>query len=404
MRDIFLKLLYLALPLALLVSCSENGLPDDEGNDDEAKASARSTLLVYMMAENNLDSFAKKDLAEIFLAAKDVPADCDMLVFLDGISTPCILRYYAEKGKSACDTVYRFKNDFYSSDAKELQGVLDYIFEEYPTESLNLVLWSHGSGWMKFNKAKSRSIGYDNGENSPSFSLPSKSCIDIKDLAKVLGGLSVPIEYLMFDACLMQCIEVVYDLRYCCKYILASPAEIPANGAPYDRMIKEFFKAQIDPYALMMSYADGYPTTRGVLLSVIECVQIDQFAETMGGFVPKYFNAENKINTSNLFVYLNRNYKTMPEFFDMNGVAKNVFAPEDYEVWKSSLDKMIVCSFAADSWETMYSSSYVATTDRAQFCGVSMYLPIEDSKHSSFNDDFVTIDWYKVANWDIAGW
>ena len=35
-------------------------------------------------------------------------------------------------------------------------------------------------------------------------------------------------EFILFDACLMSSIEVLYDLRDKAKYVIASPAELPA--------------------------------------------------------------------------------------------------------------------------------------------------------------------------------
>lgn len=394
----YIRLLFVLLLCSLFfASCAECDVPEEEDN-----RTARSTLLVYIMAENDLNSWSKKDLSELFIGAKYVPADCDLFAFVDNNSTPFVLRYYSKNGVSACDTVIKYKEDFYSSDIVEMSNVFNDLFSKYPTEKLNLVLWSHGNGWMKFNKAKSRSIGHDNGENS-TLGLPSKAAIEIKDLAVLLEELETPIEVLMFDACFMQCIEVAYDLRNSCKYILASPAEIPANGAPYDNMIMEFFATEINPYGLMMSYANGYSASKGVLLSVIECAQIEQFAESMATFVPQYFPLERKIDTSSFFAYLKK-HNSWPEFFDMNGVAKSLFTAEDYAEWKNSFDKMVVCSCAADAWETVYNFSYVAAVNKEQFGGVSMYLPMEDSRHYSLNNDFSTLSWYRATAWDVAGW
>ena len=158
----YIRLLFVVLLCSLFfASCSECDIPEED--DDRT---ARSTLLVYMMAENNLDNWSKKDLNELFAGAKYVPGDCDLFAFVDNNSTPFILRYYSKNGVSACDSVIEYKEDFYSSDIVEMGSVLDDLLSKYPTEKLNLVLWSHGDGWMKFNKVKSRAIGYDNGENN----------------------------------------------------------------------------------------------------------------------------------------------------------------------------------------------------------------------------------------------
>lgn len=401
-------LLLVVLMSGLLASCGD--LFGIGGNQNQTPQilqegdSARSTLLVYMMAENNLDRFSQYDIDEIMMGAVDVPNDCNMFVFVDGVDNPAILRFYANRGLATCDTIRKFENDFYSSDIKELENVFDFLFSKYPTKKLNLVLWSHGDGWVKFHPkaTKSRSIGFDNGENSAA-SFPSKASIEAEQLATFLTSLPMPVETLMFDACFMQCIEVVYDLRKSAKWILASPAEIPANGAPYNKMIKEFMAKEIDPESLMMSYANEYPESLGVLLSVVDCEKVDAFTDIMAEFVPKYFPSDYTPDTSKYFSYLLK-HNSYPEFFDIYGVAKTTFSPEDYAKWKEAFDEMVVCSYAANAWETVYNYSYKYLTKKELFGGVSMYLPMLDSKHLSLNNDFRTLDWYSAAAWDIAGW
>ena len=392
----------------VLVSCGDlfgfGGNQNYQPQIPQEGDSVRSTLLVYMMAENNLDRFSQYDIDEILMGAVDVPNDCNMFVFVDGVDNPVVLRFYANRGVATCDTIHRFENDFYSSDIREMENVFDFIFSRYPTRNLNLVLWSHGDGWVKFHPktTKSRSIGFDNGENSAA-GFPSKASIEAEQLAGLLSSLPMPVEMLMFDACFMQCIEVVYDLRKSAKWILASPAEIPANGAPYHKMVKEFLAKNINPESLMMSYANEYSEDLGVLLSVVDCGKVDAFADIMAELVPKYFPSDSTLDTSKYFSYLLK-HNSYPEFFDIYGVAKTTFSPEDYSVWKEAFDELVVCSYAANAWETVYNYSYKYVTKKDLFGGVSMYLPMHDSKHSALNSDFRTLDWYSAAAWDIAGW
>ena len=169
---------------------------------------ARKTLLVYMMAENSLNNYAAKDILEIAKAATDIPRDCRLFVYVDDDSFPALYHYFSLTNDDAGSSVFHiFQSDVCSSDTMVLGKVLDYILTDYPTESLDLVLWSHGDGWLRqpANAAQQRTIGIDNGQNNLS-NKPIKS-IEIEELAALLGRVPVQVERLMFDACFMQCVE-----------------------------------------------------------------------------------------------------------------------------------------------------------------------------------------------------
>ena len=64
------------------VSCdSEPASPGVLPDVIEKGDTARSTLLVYMMAENSLSSYAANDVNEIVEAASSVPRDCRLFIF-----------------------------------------------------------------------------------------------------------------------------------------------------------------------------------------------------------------------------------------------------------------------------------------------------------------------------------
>ena len=130
------------------VSCSDSlDLPDTPPQEPETDT-AKSLTLVYMMAENSLSSYAKKDIDEMMVAASSVPDDSKLLVFIDDNKLPRIYHIHADDGTAVCDTVYRFENDFCSSDTTAMRVVFDWVYENYPADSLNLIMWSHGSGWV----------------------------------------------------------------------------------------------------------------------------------------------------------------------------------------------------------------------------------------------------------------
>ena len=54
----------------------------------------------------------------------------------------------------------------------------------------------------------------------------SGSKMEIADVAAALDDFP-RLDFILFDACFMQAVEVAYELRHVAKYIASSPAEIP---------------------------------------------------------------------------------------------------------------------------------------------------------------------------------
>ena len=98
-------------------------------------------------------------------------------------------------------------------------------------------MWSHGSVWIPPAKAPgkiSKTIGVDNNMNNET---NYGSELEIPDMRKELEEIGVHWDYIFFDACFMQCVETAYELRSLTDYIIASPADIPVLGAPYDKIM-----------------------------------------------------------------------------------------------------------------------------------------------------------------------
>jgi hypothetical protein len=158
-----------------------------------------------------------------------------------------VVRYHGDcqfaQGGSAEDvlqTLKTYEGNLCSTDGQTMADVLREIVRLYPARNYALALCSHGSGWLFDDLASAsqsgsrRSFGVDNGYRSSS---TSGRRMNIPVLASVLSGCP-HFDYILFDACFMQSVEVAYELRHTADYIIASPAEIPASGAPYTQMLR----------------------------------------------------------------------------------------------------------------------------------------------------------------------
>lgn len=395
--------------LGLLFSCS-NGSPGRVVRPDvvEKGDTAYRTLLIYMAAENSLDDYAGYDISEIVEASVDVPHDCRLFVYVDDGSFPTMYQYFRlTNGDSGNSVFHLFNNDVCSSDTAALGYVMDYILENYPTRKLDLVLWSHGDGWLRGpeNKAPQRSFGIDNGENSGSND--TESVMEIEELAALLERMPVKVDRLMFDACFMQCVEVVYALRNAVQWIVASPAEIPGNGAGYASILQAFFlsdgtKDIIDLY--LKEYETEYA---GAVLSAVRPAASVQLAEATAYYVKKYFNSAKRREYDDVFAYLpGAKYnasKQYPSYFDINSVMMKYLTAEEYGQWREALDSVVVYSASSPRWYSMICGRTLGY-NIFEGCGMSIYMPQNASRSQELNARFKTTEWYDAAGWSSAGW
>lgn len=184
--------------------------------DDYYSTIQKETVIVYMVANNDLSDEAFDDINEMeyFFEGKAG----NLIVYIDfGVEAPRIIKVCPDQSdKIVSGTVITYPHQN-SASPTVLRAVIDDVMELYPSESYGLILWSHGTGWLPpaYNTLKS-------------FGLDENFEMDILDLEEAIPDKTF--EYIIFDACLMESVEVVYQLRYKVPYILASPTEILANG------------------------------------------------------------------------------------------------------------------------------------------------------------------------------
>lgn len=405
----FLRFFSLLLFTFQFLSC-DDGVSGSivKPNVVEKGDTASRTLIVYMMAENSLSNYAGYDLKEIEKAVVNLPHDCRLFVYVDDASFPTLYHYFRmSNGEAGSSVFHPFDNDICSSDTAALGAVFDYILEDYPTKKLDLVLWSHADGWLrgKQSSAPWRSIGVDNGKNS--FSNSSEDVIEVEELAALLGRLPVKVDRLVFDACFMQCVEVVYALRNAAEWIIASPAEIPGHGADYSTLVPAFFGTN-GPVKLVDSYIEAYANEyAGAVLSAVRPANVVNLADVTYYYVNKYFNINKNRDYADVFAYLpggkyfgSTKYTS---YYDMNAVMLKHLEPEEYAHWRAALDEVVAYSASSPKW-------YSAICGRAlaynvfEGCALSMFMPQNYVYMQEFNEDFRTLEWYSAAGWDVAGW
>lgn len=395
-------LLVSAFAALMLTSCLEPYEPVEE------KKLSR-TVLVYIVAENSLSygGYHDADMAELDAAVDDIPQDCRLVVYVDDSNYPRLYQLQRDKHGNALRRVIRqYDEDRVSTSKEQLAEILGLTMAMFPSEEYGMVYWSHGSAWLP----ATRSIGIDNGKNSYS---NSGSKMEIEALAEVLDQFP-KLEFLMFDACFMQSIEVDWTLRNCAKYIIASPAEIPGPGAPYDHIMAPMFSATCDVEGIIDEYFhcyydsacyvyDGSNYSFGALLSVVKTDALDSLRTITNEMLNKYVSPGIKDNLTLVQRYNPITSSSMPEYFDMNGYMKSVITSSaDYTAWRTAFDEAVPYTRATGRWYSSYSNN-MCYLNRADYGGVSMFVPQPYAVFADMLGWFRDTSWYNEC-WSSTGW
>lgn len=412
--------------MLLMVSCSSN---DD---NQPVTEKAKRTVFIYMAGENNLSNFTSDDLQEMISGVGSIPANSRMLVFADKADSktkPFIAQITSNK-QQPLDTLYKYTNDFYTSDADCFREVMERMMSLSPSDEYALILWGHASGWAVEKDTivgpSRRAYGVDNGTNTNS---NNGKWMNITQMARALEGLT-PFKFIFADCCNMGCAEVGYELRNTTEYFIASPAEIPGNGAPYDKIMSSLFKSGSDMYRGIVDgyfnyYTDFYHQKSPVSVSGVGYENLDGFSVPLSVIDTRYI-AQLAERTRDVLTTIAPQYPNEPDLkgipyywqfdapvmYDMKAYIQRYASAADYTSWKQAFDLAVPYSRMSFKWMTIYYELYYtgfSQFDQTADCGcVSMFIPQNGTGYTSgsyaYNKYANNFCWNRVLNWSRFGW
>lgn len=402
---------FLILISAIFVFASCN-----KSEDKPVSTQAKRTVIVYMSAENNLSNFADMDTTEMIVGSKSIGSDCNFLAFLDKATKsekPSIWKY--QNGKK--ELVKQFDADFYNSDPEKMYEILEWVKQNYPAKSYGLVLWGHASGWeiesdtveVAENSPLRRAYGRDTGDNSNSSGNIGK-WINIPTLALVLNHLSFKFDYIFCDCCNMSNAETAFELRKSTDYLIASPAEIPGKGAPYDKITPYLFDTTgTTAYLNIIDiYADTYDSNEP--LALIKMNEMENLANATRVILETLApTAEAELNLSGLMYYDGVRWEGLRVLFDMNDFLLQNASDNEYTSWKQAFDRAVIYKRIASTWTTTGHINFNDfTVSEEKYGGMSMYIPRtfydEYSYSKHYNSTYHQMQWYHAVSWNNYGW
>jgi hypothetical protein len=241
-------------------------------------AGEKWTVLVYMVADNNLEPFALADLEE--MAEVGSGGKLDLVVQVDraaGYTEAPVL------DMESWTNTRRLRVGFQSLELVESMGeanmgqtqtLSDFLawgIERYPADRYALVFWDHGGSWPGFG-----------GDDSTG----DQDLLDLNELrAGVAQGLAPSgrrLDLVGFDACLMGTYEVAQAMRPHADYLLASEELEPGHGWDYRDFAALSSGAAPDVPSLATTVLSGFKaqaqafgTAANITLSLVDLSELE---------------------------------------------------------------------------------------------------------------------------------
>ncbi len=163
------------------------------------------------------------------------------------------------------------------SDPSALAEFVKWATQSFPAQHYLLVLWDHGTGWMfRRPRRKVRAVLFDDTSGDE---------MTIPELAEGLAQAGLKLDLIAFDACLMQMMEVAYEVREWARYLAGSEENEPYEGLPYDDILSQLAEnPSLTPEQLgklmVDAFIEEYDET-GWTYSLVNLSAMDEVAEKL---------------------------------------------------------------------------------------------------------------------------
>ena len=395
-----------AVLLAFLTGCEKHEL----GYHLTDRSTESISVIVYAEAFNNLSSDIKLNIETAFSGSiPQYGSKKHLLVYSrcalsDTDPTPVngylVDAFRNQTGALELDTLLTVPSQESSMDPAVIRRVLEKVVQQAPAEHYGLLLSSHGSGWLPKNYVidgdKALDISY--APSSKSFGSEGymkggprdPEEINIPELATAIP---MHLDWIVFDACFMGCVEVFYELRNVADLISASPTEILSTGFDYTTLSPDL----LADGGSVMKFSDAYylrylndprgQTYRSATITVVDCSMLDNLAETCSALFRKYHPQIEALGEGSGIQGYFRNPSTIRYryLYDLADILKHTGADAaDMAALYEALDRCIRYKAATDTFLDLKIKTY---------CGMSMFLPSTGSDKLK--------EYYKSLSWNV---
>ena len=429
------RLLLVLLVSMLAVSCEGWLCPDKKNNFDRV-------MILYAAGCNNLNSSIQDNIQELKTGYIPGKKENKALIVIshspagylqyEPETTPYVIRLYRDKKAGVvADTLLTVAAGKFLTQPSVMKEVLSYVKDKFKSEHYGMVFSSHATGWVPegyYNNPVSNTTGSNTSWQAQRrhFSLPDGAVPyyepepeDGPVMVKSIGqedtkyegnkisyelGLSaftssIPmhLDYIIFDACLMGCIETAYEMRNVCDKIAFSPAEILEYGLNYDSLAAHLLEGEPDLSSVCKDYFEKYEKQsdqymRSATITLVDCTKLDRLASICKDLVSAYRIGLATINPSDVQPFF-RSYHHW--FYDLEDIfVKAGINDTEKANLRSALEACVIYKAATPTF-LLYKSGGGSGFKINCYSGFSMYLPCNGNNY--LDDYYKTLAWNKAT-------
>jgi len=259
----------------------------------QAQSSETWTVLVYVAGDNNLWQNAIQDINDMESAT--LPTNLKLVVQSDLPASspyPGGQRRLISQDNSPEITSPLIQNlgPINSGNPQTLNDFARWGFGRYPSDRKALIIWGHGNSWFKGESSKWICPDDD-----------AQQVMHVWDgsLRSAFNGLPY-LDILLFDACSMQSLEVLSEVKDFAWRIIGSEELVPSTGFPYQDFLDWFngnYNAEQICYGIVDAYIASYQpggsqnplgANLQVTCSAVRGNEMDAFLGRLRAFSLKY--------------------------------------------------------------------------------------------------------------------
>ncbi len=353
------------------------------------------TVIVYMIADNNLDAFSVNDINEIEKGWSDA-FNGNLIVYVDRAegampSHPVVYKIEHDTCGTITSKIVQIYPEQNSANPSVMNTVLSKIITDYPAQSYGLVLWSHGTAWFPSGIELNKSQSNTRKRVFPITKSFAKDGTDEMNIIDLNKSLPIKFQFVIFDACYMGSVEVLYELKNKADYIISSSTEVLSSGYPYTSVVPLLYQQTVDYSKIADTFYQSYQNLDGVMQSAtISVVNTSGLSD----LVQSAYNI--MYDSTNLKL---ANYNSIQQFTLNNN--KYIFDLSSF-VHSISDNKTMIEQFDASLKKTViYKASTQKILDEliiSNFSGLSVFIP--NPNKNNIYEFYMQYQWYKDSNYD----
>lgn len=351
---------------------------------------AEWTVMVYLDADNNLESAGIDDINEMETVGST--SDVNIVVQLDRVPYSVLNSNnegYADdisNGDWTNTRRYFITQDYDPStinsqliinlseqnmgNPQTLISFAKWAVSNYPAKKYLLVIWNHGGGFRSTGLAKD--IAWDDTSGGDK--------ITMSELEYALSSISIKmgknIDIVGMDACFMAMTEVAYQIKESTDILVTSEETVPNDGWPYDSILAQLVaNSIITPQQLATTivdkYIDSYIGSNSATQSVIDLSYMDTLAAQLSNLALSIMNDSLTPKANYIDASIHAQYYMDYDFIDLYSFCYKIL-PYSY----SSEVKSIASAIQQTLNSSILSSHYYGyELNRSR--GLSIYFPYQ---------------------------